>query len=194
MVGGTFTTFDGSPQLRLVRLNSDGTKDESFNLKEGFDGEVKAIFRQSSGKFLIGGDFQTYVNKFNPGIIQLDINGLKRDDEFDIGEGFNGTVFISKRQNDGKIILGGLFTEFNGITVNNLARLNVDGSLDNSFNIGTGFNLNVYDISLSPLGNIYAAGNFRQFNGEVAERIIRLNPDGSKDESFDTGTGFNNIT
>ena len=53
-------------------------------------------------------------------------------------DGFNpnvdGTVFVLVTQADGKLLVGGQFTAIQGNPRNNLARLNVDGSLDQSFN------------------------------------------------------------
>ena len=44
------------------------------------------------------------------------------------------------QQPDGKIVLFGNFTQYNGVIVNRIVRLNIDGSIDNSFNsAGVGF-------------------------------------------------------
>ena len=59
---------------------------------------------------------------------------------FDIGDGFNSVVNSVAIQSDGKILAGGSFTEFSGISQNSLIRLNSNGSKDTSFNIGSGPN------------------------------------------------------
>jgi hypothetical protein len=38
-----------------------------------------------------------------------------------------------------------------------------------------------------------SVGNFTTYKGVAANRIIRLNPDGSKDTDFDNSTGFSTI-
>ncbi len=57
---------------------------------------------------------------------------------FNYGYGADNEVQTVSSQIDGKIIIGGNFTTFNGSNRNRIARLNPDGSLDNSFNPGTG--------------------------------------------------------
>jgi hypothetical protein len=60
LAGGGFTTFTGTTQNRLIRLNSDGSKDTSFNIGTGFDNTVSSIAIQTDGKILVGGNFTTY--------------------------------------------------------------------------------------------------------------------------------------
>jgi hypothetical protein len=54
------------------------------------------------------------------------------------------------------------------------------------------FNDAVNTLLLDSNGKLYVGGNFTTYKGETANRIIRLNPDGSKDTDFDNSTGFNN--
>ena len=74
--------------------------------------------------------------------------------------------------------IGGQFTTFSGESQNRLIRLNSDGSKDTSFNIGTGFNSEVYGITLQSDGKILVAGAFTGFTGVAQSRLIRLNSDG----------------
>src|SRR5258708_6738472 len=96
-------------------------------------------------------------------------------------------------QKDGKIIVSGLFPwQYKGATVSNIFRLNADGSLDQSFNVGQGPN-SVVNISLiQPDGKIVAFGYFSLWGGNPASRVVRLNTDGSLDTSFTPGSGFDN--
>lgn len=117
------------------------------------------------------------------------------DSSFNIGNGFNGPVHKTLTQDDGKVIVGGSFTEFNGTSANNLIRLNADGSRDSSFNIGTGLNGTVMALALDPISGekIYVGGSFSSFNGTTANAILRLNTDGSIDSSFTTGSGLSTL-
>ena len=54
--------------------------------------------------------------------------------------GANGAVFAVVLQLDGKLVLGGDFTTFNGLERNRIVRLNPDGSIDPTINFGTGAN------------------------------------------------------
>ena len=98
---------------------------------------------------------------------------------FNIGTGFNNTVRVINIQPDGKILVGGGFSTYNGTTRNRIIRLNSNGSIDTSFNIGTGFNGNVFTIDIQPDGKILVGGDFTTYNGTTSNRIIRLNPNGS---------------
>ena len=94
---------------------------------------------------------------------------------------------------DGKIIIAGDFTQYNGVPRNKIARLNLDGSLDTAFNplagIGTGEDLMIAAVAVQNDGKIIIAGNFTSYNGTAINRIARLNSNGSLDTGFDPGTG-----
>ncbi len=114
------------------------------------------------------------------------------DLSFDPGTGPNDEVKAVKLQPDGKILIAGNFSSYNGTPVSYVARLNSDGSLDPSFNVGTGPNYpagNVYVFALQPDGKILVGGDFSSFNGQVRSCIARLEADGSVDPSFDPGYG-----
>lgn len=93
---------------------------------------------------------------------------------------------------DGKIYIAGKFTAWGSTTANRIIRFNPDGSIDTSFNTGTGFNSNVNRMVIDSNNKIYCIGAFTTYQGVAANRIIRLNPDGSKDGGFDNTTGFSN--
>jgi uncharacterized delta-60 repeat protein len=192
-VGGNFTTFTGTSQNYLIKLNSDGSKDTSFNIGSGFNNNVRRILRQSDGKILAVGDFTTFTGATQNRLIRLNTDGSK-DTSFNMGSGFNGIAAFMEPQSDGKILVGGAFTTFNGATENRLIRLNSDGSKDTSFNIGSGFNNVVYSVAVQSDGKILVGGDFTTFTGATQNRLIRLNSDGSKDTSFNVGSGFSGTT
>jgi uncharacterized delta-60 repeat protein len=198
MVGGEFTTFTGSSQNYLIRLNSNGSKDTSFDIGIGFDRNgllgtsVESIAIQSDGKILVGGLYSRYSASTQNNLIRLNSDGSK-DSTFNIGSGFNNTVLPTKIQSDGKILVGGSFTTFTGSSQNYLIRLNSDGSKDTTFNIGSGFNTVVRSIDIQSDGKILVGGDFTTFTGATQDRLIRLNSNGSKDTSFNIGTGFDSV-
>jgi uncharacterized delta-60 repeat protein len=200
VIGGEFTTFNGATANRIVRLNSDGTRDTSFTTNTGtaFTNAVSSIVIQSDGKIVCGGSFTTFNGVTVNYIARLNSDGT-RDTAFttNTGTGFNNTVRSIAIQSDGKIVIGGQFTTFNGVTVNYIARLNSDGTRDTAFttNTGTAFNFIVRSIAIQSDGKIVIGGQFTTFNGATVNRIVRLNSDGTIDTSFttNTGTAFNNI-
>lgn len=189
VVVGVFTSYGNGTSGGVTRLNSDGSFDTSFNSGQvGAAGSfMYAVALQSDGKILIGGEHTTYNGVSNQGrITRLNTDGSE-DTTFIKGTGFNGTVRTIEIQPDGKILVGGSFTSYNGTTSNRLIRLNADGTIDTSFNIGSGFTSDVYETRLLSDGKIYVVGSFSGFNSfatNFVDRLVRLNPDGSRDTSF----------
>ena len=190
LLGGSFTAYNGITENRIIRLNADGTKDNSFNTGAEFNNGVYSIAVQTDGKILVGGSFTKYNGISENRIIRLNADGTK-DTSFTTGTGFNNNVLSITLQTDGKILVGGSFTAYNGVTENRIIRLNTDGTKDNSFITGTGFNSVITSITVQNDGKILVGGLFTSYNGITENRIIRLNTDGTKDSSFITGTGFN---
>ncbi|MBA0883383.1 HYR domain-containing protein [Flavobacterium undicola] len=189
LVGGKFTTYLENPQKHLIRFNTDGSKDSSFNIGKGFNDSVYSTAQQSDGKIVVGGLFTTYQDVTQNYLTRLNADG-GRDVSFDIKTGFNGNVRGLTIQSDDKIIVNGEFTTYQGSSQNRLIRLNKDGSKDSSFNIGTGFDGSVLAVALQPDGRLIVGGNFKNYQGASQNYLIRLNPDGTKDTSFNIGTGF----
>ena len=115
-----------------------------------------------------------------------------RDTTFDIGAGFNNRVWHTSIQDDGKILAGGQFTSYQGVSANRIIRLNPDGTRDTTFDMGGGFNIRIFEILIQDDGKILVGGEFTTYQGVSANGIIRLNPDGTRDTTFDMGGGFNN--
>lgn len=191
LVAGNFIKYNGVSIKRLVRLNSNGAIDVSLNVGTGFNYTVYSIALQPDGKIIAAGSFTSYKGMTVKKVIRLLPNG-DLDSSFTIGTNPNSTPNLVLLQSDGKILVGGDFTTFNGITANKLVRLNANGSVDTSFSIGTGFDGKIYTLTLQNDNKILVGGSFSNFNGQPNKRIIRLNSDGSPDSSFDSGTGFSN--
>src|SRR5690606_18970897 len=116
------------------------------------------------------------------------------DPDFNIGTGFtnNGNTaqtFIAL-QTDGKVIVVGEFDNFNGTVCNNIIRLNPNGSVDATYNTGSGFDGIVSAIVLQPDGKAIVSGSFTAFNNISRNCVVRINTNGSIDPTFDPGAGF----
>jgi uncharacterized delta-60 repeat protein len=192
VVGGYFTSYNGTAQNYITRLNSDGTRDTSFTVGTGFDFLVDAFAIQPDGKILVGGYFTGYNGTTQNYITRLNSDGT-RDTSFVIGTGFNDIVYKFAVQSDGKILVGGYFTSYNGTAQNYITRLNSDGTRDTSFTVGTGFDYVVGAFAIQPDGKILVGGYFTSYNGTGQNYITRLNSDGTRDTSFTVGTGFNYV-
>ena len=189
-VGGAFTSYKSVPANYLTYLNSDGTVDYTFNTEDGFNSTVYALALDSNGKLYVGGAFTTYKGTTENYIIRLNPDGTK-DTGFDNSTGFNNPVWSLQLDSNGKLYVGGQFTTYKGTTENRIIRLNSDGTKDTGFDNSTGFNSTVYSLLLDSSGKLYVGGAFSSYKGTTANRIIRLNSDGTKDTAFDNSTGFN---
>ncbi len=189
LVGGFFTSYNGTSASRIARLNSDGTIDNTFSgsTSTTLSSTVYDISLQSDGKMILCGVMTLKrIERLN--------SDKSYDSSFDttIGVGFNALTYMSSIQSDGKIVVGGDFTTFSGVTSNRIIRLNSSGTIDNTFSIGTGFNNGVYFVLALSNGKIMVGGNFTSYNGTSVNRIVRLNSDGTIDNTFSIGSGFDN--
>jgi uncharacterized delta-60 repeat protein len=189
LIGGYFDNFQGVTQRKLIRLNVDGSKDTSFNLDSEFNDEVQSILLQADGKILVRGKFTNYGDSGRNYLARLNPDGT-RDTSFI--KTFGSTVEAMALQPDGKILVQTYVSNYPGTDLNKIIRLNANGNQDISFNTGNGndFNKGVYSIVVQPDGKILIGGGFTSFKGITQKYLVRLSPDGSKDTSFDTGTGF----
>ena len=193
LIGGGFYNYDGAFSRFIARLNPDGTRDTTFPVGNGASYTVNKILVQPDGKILLGGRFESFQGLTANFIVRLNAD-VTRDTTFvtGVGIGANNEIRTMLLQPDGKIIIAGDFTTYSGATANRIARLNADGTLDTAFTVGTGAEGSILTSALQPDGKILIGGYFTTYNGATANRIVRLNADGTRDTTFTTGTGANN--
>ncbi|MCA1763107.1 MAG: T9SS type A sorting domain-containing protein [Flavobacteriales bacterium] len=203
LVGGEFENFQGSQTRYLSRLNADGTADPSFEHPYNgaaynfSNGRIHTIRVQADNKILVAGPVGTFDEIFHT-FQRLEENGQPDEDFNSAVDALNGSVRDIQVLNDGKILIIGSFTQYGGTTVGRICRLNSDGSLDTGFN-GAITQLNVNNVlttrlermTLQPDGKILVVGWFEEAGDESYGSIVRLNADGSFDESWTTGSGLN---
>lgn len=176
----------------IIRLNSDGTIDPTFTPGSGADDMILAVELQSNGKIVIGGYFTSYDGENRGRIARLNADGTL-DTSFVSTSGASGDVNDLVIQSDGKIVIGGSFTTYNGASRNRVARINTDGSNDATFSPGTGANSYITSVDLQSDGKVIIAGNFSSVAGTTRNRLARLNTNGSHDTTFSPGTGLNGL-
>ena len=190
-LGGSFSYVDQFNCNSVARLQADGSVDTNYSLavNSGANGTIYSIAAQADGKVVIGGAFTQIDGAPHTAIARLNSDGTP-DGTFkaDVDEGF-GPVFGFAMQSDGKLVLAGGFDRVNGIALTGLARLNPDGTLDTTFNAHVTLSLGSNPaIAVQADGKILVGENFGNATGQTyASTLIRLNPDGSLDDSFNTG-------
>ena len=194
VIGGDFATYNGANRTRVARLNADGSLDFSFDPGVGPGSEVQAIAVQPDGKVLIGGQFSSLNGLSWHQPARLRVDGSV-DTSFDTssahGAGAAGPVLAMALQFDGKVLVGGGFTSVGGLSYNGVARLNTNGTIDVTFNPGTGVSNSVFPyvlaLGLQSDGKVIIGGTFAAVNGVPRNFLARLNTDGSLDASFNSG-------
>jgi uncharacterized delta-60 repeat protein len=183
VIAGNFTMFNGVPHNRVVRLNADGSVDSTFGFSNGINNTPLSLALQDDGRIIVGGQFSQVdlVQRFN--LARLNTNGTV-DLTFDPGNGPNGTVNAIAVQRDGRIVIGGTFIGYNGFARGGVARVLGDGSLDPTFDSGTGTGGNVFALALQLNGQIVLGGRFIQYSGVNRTFVARVNADGSLDPGF----------
>lgn len=194
IVAGTFDNYNGTTRSGIARLNADGTLDLSFNPGTGLALSTEYIYcvaLQTDGKIMIGGKFANFNGTARNNIARLNADGTV-DASFNPGTGTNNDVVTISIQSTGKIIIGGLFSTYNGVSKPGFLRVDANGTID-AFNVGgVGPNLYVWTTSVRSDDKIYVGGGFSQYNGAEANHLLRLNADGTRDATYTSGRYTNN--
>lgn len=185
---GNFTTYSGSSSSGIVRINTNGTRDTTFNIGTGFSGVPNAITMQSDGKLIAVGTMTNYSGSAITRIVRINTDGT-RDLTYNAGTGLSNTAYSIAIQSDDKTIVGGDFVTYSGSSVNRLVKINTDGTRDLSFSPGTGQNGGIYSLKLLSNDSLLVAGVFTTYSGSTANRLVKINSNGSRDNSFVVGTG-----
>lgn len=192
LVAGEFTQFNGQNFKYLVRLNANGSLDETFNTGSGFNGAIGDIALQSNGKIIVGGSFSSFNGTSAQYLLRLNADG-SRDGNFSTGTGPNGSVGCILAAPDGDIFISGNFNSFNGVMRNRIAKLGSNGSLATSFDPLVGLDGLVYAMALQNDGALLIGGNFSNFNNIPVGRIAKILSNGQPDPSFNPGTAIQAI-
>lgn len=187
---GQFTQFNGVNRSKAAILLPDGTLDFSF-VPPVMDVNAFTAAVQADGKLLIGGTLSTVGGAPAGRLVRLNADG-SLDAGFPQGTGFNALVLALHIMGDGRILVGGGFTEFDGQPKQRIARLMPDGTLDPAFNANASASDQVRGIVEDAQGRFIITGNFFQVNGVSRGRVARLLANGTLDASFDTPYGVGN--
>lgn len=177
----------------LIRINGDGSRDNSFNLQiaaNGFTPWISSVVPISGGRIMISGLFSTINSTIRRDLARLNADG-SLDTTFDAGFTYSeGNRFSSSLkliiQPDGKILRPGP----PGTSIG-LRRFLANGSQDPGFSPPSiDYGGTVYDMVLQGDGKIVIGGSFTRVANTRRENLARLNADGSIDPTFDPGLGI----
>jgi hypothetical protein len=178
--GGNLIVMSDFVSNGIILLNGETG---AFIATDLFNGTINGLVKLSNDGFLVYGVFTTYDGKTTNQIAKFKAFDII-DQSFTTGTGFDRNVELVSAQPDGKILVLGSFTTYNGTAVQHIVRLNTDGTLDATFNPSfQNLNGGTYAFAKTlPDGRIIIGDNFRCTDNIHYLRVLKN--DGSWDMSF----------
>ena len=210
--GGFISSYNGVPTRNMIRLNTDGTLDTSFQYPYTYEpstfGSIHTITVLSSGKIVVTGNRSYATDSFGNQIGQPNVFRLNSDGSLDtsFSKAFVESDYLNISlcstcitpiqnvivQPDGRIIIVGSFYSYAGTTKNNIVRLKANGTLD-AFGSVTTSDRAIKDAVIESTGKIIIGGEFNNYGGSSKKKLARLNADGSIDNTFNPGSSISAI-
>jgi len=175
-ITGLFTTYNGLSSIRFAKIALDGTLDVTFALGSSFNNTTVGVYVENDESIFVTGYFTTYKGVSANKLAKILPNG-DRDVTFQVGSGFNtGNDQPNKlfRNSDGILIAYGYFTAYNGTPSNRIIALNDDGTINNTYDFGTGFSDVVINIVEKPTGGYYIFTSGTLYNGQSITNLIEV--------------------
>ena len=168
-----------------LRLETDGTLDSAYNYdlnaKKGIGGAngfINDAAIQEDNKVILVGKFTKFQNQnVASGIVRLNNNGVV-DPGFNVGTGANGEI-VSIQYANGKILLTGMFSKFNGFDCNGVVMLEPDGTVVQSFHFRDIDEGVVTFAKLLSNGKVLVSGSFGKYDHVKRSGLLFLEQDGS---------------
>lgn len=142
----------------------------------GHDGYLPRVFqliRLPDHRVLVAGSFSRIggVARNNLALLNSD---LSVDLSFDVQTGPDNKVTAATALSDGRVLVGGSFTHWNGEPHRRVVLLLPDGRLDSAFDPGPGPDDVPLLLTEQPDGRVLIGGSFNNINGEGPSRLARL--------------------
>ncbi|HNQ90929.1 MAG TPA: hypothetical protein PKM73_20125 [Verrucomicrobiota bacterium] len=181
VVGGWFSVLGNTTRHVVARLQADGRLDSTFS-DLGFGSSVDSLALQPDGKILVGSRGGLWNGASHVARLQPDGH---QDLTFRPGISHTSDGPCLAVQSDGKILVGGDFTEVCSQVRHRIARLLPDGTLDTA--LSTAANGQVGGVAVQPDGMILLGGSFTTLGGAPRTNLARIGPDSAVDPTFTPG-------
>ena len=196
LCGGRF--FFGSENLTqksgIIRVLSTGALDTTFDPQRGAGAyanpgwiqEVKTIALQANGQVIIGGEFNgfggtTLLGNYSRNRLarlsatgSLDSFNPNVDSTFTYPDPASSVGALYLEPNGATVLVGGKFAKIGTTAMNSMARLNISGSVDSTFSVGTGSTGEVYDITPQADGRAFFGSDLGTVQGIANRSVFRV--------------------
>lgn len=172
-----------------------GDHDDSFDPGTGPAGTVAAVAIDSAGKLVVGGSFKSFNGTQAGSLVRLLTDG-KIDPSFKAGEGAEGEVKAIEILGDGRILVAGRFTRFNGKKAVGIVMLASDGSVVPVFEsqfTEKEMSAGLTCIESFPGGRVAVGGYFATCGGKPARRVAFLDSSGKLDPARSQGEADSHV-
>lgn len=175
---GAFSKFDNKAAGGIVRLNADGTVDDSFQVGKGATGYITSInWNSTTQRFVLTGVFSSFNNRSIQNILVLKADG-SIDDTFVSGNFDSGYPSFAQQLSNGLIVVSGNFKKYNNVRRAGFMILSPQGSLAQGYNTlgeltGT-INRVLEERNKDNKRSIVLLGSFRKFDSQAVQNIKGL--------------------
>lgn len=167
VIGGSFTSVNGTPRARLARIRATGEVDTSFN--PGANGNFLALATEPlTNALLVAGSFTQMDGQSRVRLAKFTDRGVLTD----FAPQASGNVYSLIPLVDGSSFIGGDFSSVNGTPRGRVARLDSFGNLDPNFN--PDFNGQLFGLTASSDGKLWVAGGFSSAQGIAQRGLARI--------------------
>jgi hypothetical protein len=197
-VGGDFTKYRNVGANRLAKLvKATGALDTVFTPATGANGVNGSVYALalSDTDLFVGGTFTYYKFDIVNRIVKLNPVTGADDLTFSPPTGPNGTdgAIFSIVISNSNIYLGGAFANYRGTTVNHIAKILNDGSLDSAFSNPLGTNGYIYAMAAGN-GSLFFTGTGTTYQNSLINRVGKVDLiSGALDLTFSPVGGANGL-
>jgi hypothetical protein len=183
VIVGEFSTFDNRPAKGIVRIDANGNIDETFlsNIGSGVNDKITTVrYNRQLQKAVIAGNFTQFNGVSCYGLIVINKDG-SIDNNFVPKEIIGGFVNFAIILSNGKIVISGTFTKYDGVSRPGFLIVDEDGSATQRFNVPGIFSGQLRQIvetkTTTGANGLLLTGLFDRFNGDKVSNVVMLEVD-----------------
>lgn len=182
LVYGLFTKFDDANFGNIVRLNADGTIDQTFNAgKAGADDGIATVsYNAALNKYLAVGRFKKFNGEAATYMVLLNYDGSV--DKTFTAKTFEGDIpTYCKLLNDGLAVISGGFKTYDGSARNGFLITDLTGDMAPGYNTIGNLQGQLYDVyetrSADDKRALLLVGRFFLFDNQITNNMVRVTLD-----------------